>query len=80
MKTMTCRMMGGPCDAPFHGNTVDEIMKMGSAHLKEMAGKGDEGHKKAMMMMEDMMKDPNSAQSQEWNRKFAADFAALPEE
>ena len=27
MKTMTCRQMGGSCDAPFHGKTADEVIK-----------------------------------------------------
>ena len=27
MKTMTCKQMGGPCDAAFHGNTADEVIK-----------------------------------------------------
>ena len=27
MKTMTCEQMGGPCDAAFHGETADEVIK-----------------------------------------------------
>src|ERR1035441_10311717 len=35
MKTMTCKQMGGPCDAPFRGNKADEVIKAQDSHLKE---------------------------------------------
>jgi hypothetical protein len=41
--------MGGPCDAPFHGNSADEVIKAQDNHLKEMVAGGDEtvrGHEK----------------------------------
>ncbi len=78
MKTMTCKQMGGPCDTPISGNTAEEMMNNGSSHIKEMAGKGDEEHKKVLMMMEEMQKNPESGK--EWNEKFMKDFAALSEE
>jgi hypothetical protein len=78
MKTMTCRQMGGPCDYPIHGNTADDVMNKGTAHIKEMIGKGDEEHKKVKSMMDEMQKNPDSAK--EWNNKFMKDFAALPED
>lgn len=37
MKTMTCRQLGGPCDAVHQGNTADEIIKAQDRHLKEVA-------------------------------------------
>ena len=33
MKTMTCRQMGGPCEAAFRGNKADEVIKAGQAIL-----------------------------------------------
>lgn len=77
MKTMTCRQMGGPCDTAIQGNTAEELMANGAAHLDEMAGK-DEGHKKAQEMMAQMQANPDSGK--DWNEKFMADFAALPED
>ena len=53
MKTMTCSQMGGPCDAPFTGNTADDVIKAQDKHLKEMVAKGDETHKSALAMMQD---------------------------
>lgn len=80
MKTMTCRQMGGPCDHPNHGSTVDEMMADGAKHIQEEAAKGDEAHKKVLDMMMDMQKNPDSGENKQWRAKFAADFAALPED
>jgi hypothetical protein len=58
MKTMTCKQMGGPCDAPFHGITADEVIKAEDNHLKEMVASGDETHKSARKGMQDRWKRP----------------------
>ncbi len=78
MKTMTCKQLGGPCEFAMHGNTADEVIKAGELHLKDMAAKGDESHKPAAQMMEDMRKNP--ASGMEWYMKTQSDFAALPED
>ncbi len=77
MKTMTCKQMGGPCDAPVQGNTADEMMANGAIHVNEMAAKGDEAHKKVQEMMLEMQKNP--ASGEEWNKNFAAAYAASPD-
>ena len=78
MKTVTCKQMGGPCDAPFHGNKADEVIKAQDNHLKEMVAKGDETHKSALKSMQDRWKHPVSGMG--WYRKTKKDFAALPED
>ena len=78
MKTMTCRQMGGPCDAPFHGNTADDVIKAQDKHLKEMVAKGDETHKSALKMMQDRWKNPVKGMGRYIKTKKA--FAALPED
>ena len=60
MKTMTCEQMGGPCDAPFHGNKADEVIKAQDNHLKEMVAGGDETHRSALKSMQDRWKHPLS--------------------
>jgi hypothetical protein len=70
--------MGGPCDTAFQGNTSEEIMNKGAAHVTEMAATGDEGHKKALEMMQAAQTDP--ALAKQWGDKFEADYAALPED
>lgn len=74
MKTMTCRDMGGPCDAAIHGNTAEEMISSGRDHVHSM---DDDGHKQVMTMMEEMQSNPEAAK--QWNDKFSADFDALPE-
>jgi hypothetical protein len=47
---MTCRELGGPCDAALHGNTADEVIKQQDAHLKErVALSGMAWYKKAKL-------------------------------
>jgi hypothetical protein len=78
MKTMTCGQMGGPCDAPFNGNTADDVIKAQDKHLKEMVAKGDETHKSALKMMQDRWKNPLKGMG--WYIQTQREFAALPEE
>ena len=75
MKSMTCKEMGGPCDTKISGNTADELMKSGSDHIGSM---DDDGHKKAVTMMEDMKNKPEEAKT--WDNDFKAKFDALPED
>ena len=77
MKTMTCKQMGGPCDASFQGKTADEVIKAQDKHLKEMAAGGDEAHKPAAKEMQERWKHPIAVMG--WNKKTKKDFAALPE-
>ena len=60
MKTMTCRQMGGPCDAPFHGTKADEVIRAEDNHLKEMVARGDETHESALKSMQDRWRNPIS--------------------
>ena len=78
MKTMTCREMGGPCDAPFLGNSADEVIKAEDAHLKEMVAKGDEAHKNTLKEMQNRWKNPIKGMG--WYLKMQKAFAALPED
>ena len=78
MKTMTCKQMGGPCDAPFHGIKADEVIKAEDNHLREMVAGGDETHKGALKSMQDRWKHPVSGMG--WYLKTRKAFAALPED
>jgi hypothetical protein len=78
MKAMTCKQMGGPCDASFQGKTANEVIKAQDAHLKEMVAKGDETHRSALKSMQDRWKHPVSGMG--WYRRTKKAFAALPEE
>ena len=78
MKTMTCRQLGGPCDAAFHENTADEIIKAQDAHLKDMVAKGDEAHQGALKDMQARWKNPIAGMG--WYMKTKKAFAVLPED
>jgi hypothetical protein len=70
--------MGGPCDAPFHGNTADDVIKAEDAHLKEMVAKGDEAHNSALKEMQGRWKNPIKGMG--WYLKTQKAFGALPED
>lgn len=77
MKTMTCRQLGGPCDAPLSGGSADDVIKAGEQHINNMVASGDTAHQPAKKMMDDTRKNP--ASGMDWYNKMKADFAALPE-
>ncbi len=78
MKTMTCREMGGPCDARFQGNSADEVIKAQDKHLKDMVASGDETHKGGRKSMQGRWRNPISGMG--WYMRTKKAFAALPED
>jgi predicted small metal-binding protein len=78
MKTVTCKQMGGPCDAKIQGNTPEEVMQKGGEHVNEMAAKGDEGHIKAKEMMDAAGNNPEDLKK--WQDQFMATYNAAPQE
>jgi predicted small metal-binding protein len=70
MKTLTCRQMGGECDAKISGSTKDEMMMNGMKHLEEAHPKMAEDVKKA---------SPTDPMMVAWNKKFDEDFKTAPE-
>ena len=78
MKTMTCKQLGGACDAMFHANSFEEIAELSKKHGMEMFQQGDEAHLGAMNEMRAMMKAPNAMQ--EWFENKRKEFDALPED
>jgi predicted small metal-binding protein len=78
MKTMTCRQMGGPCDAAFHGTSGDEVIKAEDKHLKEAVAGGDQTHAPALKSMQERWKNPIKGMG--WYVKTKRPFAALPED
>ncbi|MFC0451461.1 hypothetical protein [Rhodococcus jostii] len=75
---MTCKQMGGPCEAPFHGDKADEVIKAQDSHLKDMVAQGDETHRSALESMQGRWKRPVSGMG--WYLKTKKAFAALPED
>jgi predicted small metal-binding protein len=67
---MTCRSMGGECDAEIMGATPEEMMMNGMKHLEE-------AH--PQMAADVKAADRNDPKMVEWSQKFAQDFEAAPE-
>jgi hypothetical protein len=78
MKTMTCRQLGGPCDAAHHGETADEVIKAQDAHLRVVVAEGDTAHESALDDMKGRWKRPISGMR--WYKTAKSDFAALPDD
>ncbi|MEO1260762.1 MAG: DUF1059 domain-containing protein [Bacteroidota bacterium] len=77
MKKMTCRQLGGACDAVFHANTFEEMAEQSKKHGMEMFQKGDQLHLAAMGKMQELMKSPNAMQ--EWFDNKRREFETLPD-
>jgi len=67
---MTCRDMGGMCDASMSASTNDEMMQKGMEHLES-------AHPEMAANIKAMPKD--DPKMVEWSKKFDADWAAAPE-
>ena len=77
---MTCKQLYGPCDAPIHGETAQEMMENSKKHAMEMAEKGDELHINAMKAMGESHKEMNPEAVKQWMEKFQNDFDSQPED
>lgn len=72
MKKFICREMGGPCDAEISGNTPEEVMNNGVAHV--MAAQ-DETHGK----IAEQMKNSTDEEKKQWNDWFMTIWNNKPE-
>jgi len=75
MKTMTCKQLGGACDAEFHANTFEEMVALSKQHGMEMFQKQDAAHLKVMEEMKSLMKTPEAMKN--WFDGKRNEFDAL---
>ena len=78
MKTMTCKELGGPCDAAHHGGSADQVIKAQDKHLHDVVANGDRAHQEALKAMKGRWKHPIAGMG--WYRETKRKFAELPEE
>ena len=78
MKTMTCRLLGGPCDHAHQGESADDVIKDQDQHLKDMVAAGDTAHEAALADMKGRWKRPIAGMK--WYKTAKKDFAALPDD
>jgi len=67
---MTCKEMGGKCDAEFQG-TAEEIMEKGKQHVHEAQ---DEAHQALVKEMENATPEDMAA----WEKDFREKYEAAP--
>lgn len=65
---MSCRDMGGPCDARMTAETPEEMMKKGGEHVKMST---DAAHMKIAEMMSDMSPEDNKKWTDDFMKKWA---------
>ncbi len=70
MKKLTCRDLGGPCDAELTGETFDEIGKKSREHVMAQMRKGDEAHVAAANKMRSATPDQQKAMMAGFKRIF----------
>jgi len=79
MKTMTCKQLGGPCNAKFHTNTFEEMVELSKNHGMEMFQKGDSEHMRVMSDMKEKMKTQTPEDMKLWFDNIRKAFDELPE-
>jgi hypothetical protein len=58
MKTMTCKEMGGACDATFQAESFDEMAILSKEHGMAMFQVQDQAHLKVMGEVMTLMQEP----------------------
>ena len=69
MKKMTCKEMGGVCDAEIQGETAEEMMENGKNHVH---GATDEEHQGIVKQMEAMSDEEKAGWAEGIKAKFDA--------
>ena len=74
---MTCKQLGGACDAVFRANSFEKMADMSKQHGKDMFQKQDVAHLQAMSEMHELMKTP--AGMEKWFESKRQEFETLPD-
>ena len=69
---MTCKEMGGVCEAEIQGETAEEIMEKGKQHVREAT---DEAHQGLVKQMENISEEDMAA----WEKGFREKYEAAPD-
>lgn len=70
MKKLTCRDLGGPCDAEITGNSFEEMGKNSHAHVMEQINSGDEAHRAAADKMKNASPEEQKAMMTEYEKRY----------
>ena len=70
MKKLTCRDLGGPCEAEFTGNSFAEIGRKCREHVMEQMKKGDAAHNAAATKMRNASPDDQKSMMAAFEKKY----------
>ena len=70
MKKLTCKDLGGPCDAALTGETFQEIGEKSHGHVMAQIAAGDEAHKAAAEKMKNASPEEQHAMMADFQKKF----------
>jgi predicted small metal-binding protein len=70
MKRMTCRDLGGPCDAVFTADSFEELGKKSHEHVIDQMQMGDEAHLLAANKMRNATPEEQKNMMAQFKRKF----------
>jgi len=71
MKILSCRDLGGPCDAPIEGESFEEVGGRSREHVMEQIGLGDSAHQEAVDRMMNASPTEQASMMAEFERRFA---------
>ncbi len=74
---MTCKDLGGSCDAEFTAETTQEMMKKGGDHVNQMAAAGDQDHIALKAQMDGAMTDKDAMDA--WMKMFHENWEKAPQ-
>lgn len=72
MKTLTCRDLGGPCDAAISGETFEDLAENCKAHVMEAVAAGDAAHLEAIEVMKQKTPEEQQLQFAEFRKHYDA--------
>ena len=78
MRKITCRELGGACDAEFLGNSFEDVAKQSQEHGMQMFQEKDDLHLKAMEEMQSVMASIDAMEK--WIKGRQEYFYSLPDE
>jgi predicted small metal-binding protein len=70
VKKLTCRDLGGPCDAEVTGNSFEEVGKKSHDHVMEEINRGDEAPRAAAEKMRNASPEKQEAMMAEFEKKY----------
>ena len=70
MKKLTCRDLGGPCDAELTGDSFQEIGQKSYEHVMEQIKNGEEAHKAAAENMRNASAEEQKSMMAEYEKRF----------